>query len=109
MRFYTSFLPLLLAVAGSVIAEENGRLRARSPLPTFAAKPILKRAHGFKYDSGGDLSDANSTDAQCHELAGLLAVTDIPTNATKLDRVSRHNATRAPEIEAEASSAAPRL
>lgn len=50
-----------------------------------------------------------SRDSQCGELARLTRLTDLANNATRLDKVTKGNATRADEIRSQASAAAPTL
>src|SRR5665213_1243305 len=94
MKFATVFVSLLLAAAESVVAEDSGRSDGKH------IKAETKHDHG---------KNSTSTPAECHEITKLSALMDVANNQTKLDKVSHHNATRAAEIKASASSAAPRL
>jgi hypothetical protein len=47
--------------------------------------------------------------SQCKEIKGLSALVELAGNQTKLDKVTKNNATKIAEIQAQASAAAPKL
>lgn len=73
---------ILLALAGSAIAKGNNK----------AAN-----------------STGTSTKSQCKQVDRLTELTNLAANTTKLDKVTKGNATRAQEIQAKAATAATEL
>lgn len=78
----------------------------------FTSAIVLTLA-GFAVAKGGNNKAANSTGtstkSQCRQVEKLTALTDIAANSTKLDKITKGNATKAAEFQAKASTAATEL
>lgn len=78
----------------------------------FTSAIILTLA-GFAVAKGGNNKAANSTGtstkSQCRQVEKLTALTEIAANTTKLDKITKGNATKAAEFQAKASTAATQL
>lgn len=60
-------------------------------------------------DSGKNNTDGTSTKSQCKQVSKLTKLMDIAGNSTKLDKVTKGNATKAADIQAKASQMATKL
>lgn len=79
----------------------------------FTSAIVLTLA-GFAVAKGGnnkaaDNANGTSTKAQCKQVEKLTFLTDVAANTTKLDKITKGNATKAAEFQAKASSAAGEL
>lgn len=58
---------------------------------------------------GANKTDGTSTKSQCNQVSKLTKLVDLAGNSTKLDKVTKGNATKAADIQAKASQASTKL
>jgi hypothetical protein len=106
MRFLHLTLAALLAGASYVAAEparDEGSMW-KNGTEGGGGKGAGKAGEGGMGEAG-----SQKEPAQCREIAMLSALVNVANNETRLNAASHNNATRAAEIKASASSAAPKL